>query len=46
MTEPAMSRLFQNTHDTGADALAALAAAVYFIGFFGVVHAALGKLIY
>ena len=41
-----MSRLFQNTRDTGADVLAALAAAVYFLGFFGAVHAALGKLIY
>ena len=40
-----MSRLFQNTHDTDADVLAALAAAVYFLGFFGAVHAALGKLI-
>ena len=41
-----MSRLFQNTHDTGADVLAALTAAVYFLSFFGTVHAALGKLTY
>jgi hypothetical protein len=41
-----MSRLFQNTRDTGADVLAVLAAAVYFLGFFGAVHAAVGKLIY
>jgi hypothetical protein len=41
-----MSRLFQNTHDTGADVLAALAAGIYFLGFFGALHAALGKLIY
>ena len=41
-----MSRLFQHTHDTGADVLAVLAAAIYFLGFFGAVHAALGKLIY
>ena len=41
-----MARLFQNTHDTGVDVLAALAAAVYFLGFFGAIHAAMGKLIY
>jgi hypothetical protein len=41
-----MSRLFQNIRDNGADVLAALAAAVYFLGFFGAVHAALGKLVY
>ena len=41
-----MSRLFQNTRDNGADVLIAFAAAVYFLGFFGAVHAALGKLIY
>ena len=41
-----MSRLFQNTRDTGADVLAALAAAVYFLGFLGAVHAAMGKLLY
>jgi hypothetical protein len=41
-----MSRLFQTTRDNGADVLTALAAAVYFLGFFGAVHAALGKLIY
>ena len=38
--------MFQNAHDTGADVLAALAAAVYFLGFFGAVHAAMGKLVY
>ena len=41
-----MSRLSRNTRDAGADVLAALAAAVYFLGFFGALHAALGKLIY
>ena len=41
-----MARLFRNAHDTGADVLAASAAAVYFLGFFGAVHAAMGKLIY
>ena len=41
-----MSRPFQNTRDTGADVLAVLAAAVYFLGFFGAVHTAVGKLIY
>jgi hypothetical protein len=41
-----MSRLFQNTRDTDADVLAVLAAAVYFLGFFGAVHTALGRLVY
>ena len=41
-----MSRLFENTRDAGADVLTALAAAAYFLGFFGAVHAALGKLFY
>jgi len=41
-----MSRLFRNTRGTGADVLAASAAAVYFLGFFGVVYVALDKLIY
>ena len=41
-----MSRLFQNTRGTGAAVLAASAAAVYFLGFFGAVYVALGKLIY
>ncbi len=41
-----MARLVRNTRDTGADVLAVLAAVVYFLGFFGAVHAAVGKLIY
>ena len=41
-----MSRLAQNTRDNGADVLTALAAVIYFLGFFGAVHVALGKLIY
>ena len=41
-----MSRLVQNTRDNGADVLTALAAAIYFLGFFGSVHVALGKRIY
>ena len=41
-----MMRLVRDTHGIGADILAALAAAVYFLGFFGAVHAAVGKLIY
>jgi hypothetical protein len=41
-----MSRLVQNIRDNGADVLTASAAAIYFLGFFGAVHVALGKLIY
>jgi len=41
-----MTRLVQDTHGIGADVLAAAAASAYFLGFFGAVHAALGKLFY
>ena len=41
-----MSRLVQNIRDDGADLLSALAAAVYFLSFFGAVHTALGRLVY
>ena len=41
-----MSRLVPNIHDNGADLLSALAAAVYFLGFFGAVHTALDRLVY
>ncbi len=46
-----MARLFHNAHDTGADVLAASAADVhflsfFFLGFFGAIHVATGKLIY
>ena len=41
-----MSRLFENTRDTGADVLTVLAASAYFLGFFAAVHAALDKLAY
>ena len=41
-----MSRLARNIRDNGADVLSALAAAVYFLGFFGAVHTALGRLVY
>ena len=41
-----MARLVQGTRDKGIDVLAALAAAVYFLGFFGAVHTALGRLVY
>ena len=41
-----MARLVQSIRDNGADLLSALAAAVYFLGFFGAVHAALGRLVY
>ncbi len=38
--------MLQNTHDIGADVLAGLTAAVYFLGSFGAIYAAIGKLIY
>ncbi len=43
-----MARLVQDSRDIGADVLSALAAAVYFLflGFFGAVHTALGRLVY
>ena len=41
-----MARLVQDSRGIGADVLTALAAAVYFLGFFGAVHTAVGKLIY
>ena len=41
-----MMRLVQDTRGIGADVLTALAAAVYFLGFFGAVHTALGRLVY
>ena len=41
-----MSRLSQAARDNASDVLAALAASVYFLGFFGAVYAALDKLAY
>ncbi len=41
-----MSRLFQAARDNASDILAAVAASVYFLGFFGPLHAALNKLAY
>lgn len=41
-----MSRLFQAAHDNASDILGAVAASVYFLGFFGAIHAALDKLAY
>ncbi len=41
-----MSRLFEAARDNAGDILAAVAASVYFLGFFGAIHAALGKLAY
>jgi hypothetical protein len=41
-----MSRLSQAARDNASDILAAVAASVYFLGFFGAVHAALEKLSY
>jgi hypothetical protein len=45
-TEAAMSSLFQAARDNASDILAAAAASVYFLGFFGAIHAALDKLAY
>ena len=45
-TEAAMSSLFQAARDNARDILAAVAASVYFLGFFGAIHAALDKLAY
>jgi hypothetical protein len=41
-----MSSLFQAARDNASDILAAVAASVYFLGFFGAIHAALDKLAY
>ncbi len=41
-----MARLVQDSRGIGADVLTVLAAAVYFLGFFGAVHTAVDKLIY
>ena len=41
-----MARLVQDSRGIGADVLTVLAAAVYFLGFFGAVHTAVGKLSY
>lgn len=41
-----MSRLFQAVSDNASDILGAVAASVYFLGFFGAIHAALDKLSY
>ena len=41
-----MSSLFQAARDNASDILAAAAASVYFLGFFGAIHAALDKLAY
>ncbi|HZH46893.1 MAG TPA: hypothetical protein VEY31_09695 [Roseococcus sp.] len=41
-----MARLFQDTHDIGADVLAAVGASLYFLAFFAAIHAALDKLAY
>ncbi len=41
-----MSRLFEAARDNASDLLGAVAASVYFLGFFGAIHAALGKLFY
>ena len=41
-----MSSLFQAARDNARDILAAAAASAYFLGFFGAIHAALGKLAY
>jgi hypothetical protein len=41
-----MARLVQDSRGIGADVLTVLAAAVYFLGFFGAVHTAMGKVIY
>lgn len=41
-----MSRLFQAARENAGDILAALVAFVYFLGFFGAVQAALGRLLY
>jgi hypothetical protein len=41
-----MSRLFQAARDNANDILAAVAASIYFLGFLGGIHAALGRLSY
>ena len=41
-----MSHLFRGARDNAQDILAAVAAAVYFVGFLGVFHVALARLFY
>ena len=41
-----MSSLFQAARDNASDILGAVAASVYFLGFFGGIHAALERLSY